>query len=139
MNEQYPSCEVVVSYIPIENEPNPSFLNQYFPPPEFVIPPQKDADSFKIAEDLRQRFKEKQVCILVPGTVFDEYGTRHGRGRGWYDRFLSHTPRAWIRIGMATPSTFSKKMLVRKPWDEPMDWIGICENNTVHLLKSKEV
>lgn len=28
--------------------------------------------------------------VLVPGLGFDEQGNRLGRGRGFYDRFLSH-------------------------------------------------
>ena len=28
--------------------------------------------------------------VVVPGLAFDEHGNRLGRGRGFYDRFLSH-------------------------------------------------
>jgi 5-formyltetrahydrofolate cyclo-ligase len=28
--------------------------------------------------------------VIVPGLGFDEHGNRLGRGRGFYDRFLSH-------------------------------------------------
>lgn len=28
--------------------------------------------------------------VVVPGLAFDEQGNRLGRGRGFYDRFLSH-------------------------------------------------
>ena len=70
--------------------------------------------------------KEKMpglVALLIPGTAFDEHGTRHGRGYGWYDRFLSSVPREWVRIGVAPLGTFSTTVLTREKWDEPMDWI----------------
>ncbi len=38
-------------------------------------------------------------CVIVPGVVFDEYCSRIGQGKGYYDRFLANT-RAY-RIGFA--------------------------------------
>lgn len=39
--------------------------------------------------------------VIVPGLAFDEYGNRLGRGRGFYDRFLSHSEFCGIACGMA--------------------------------------
>jgi hypothetical protein len=68
----------------------------------------------------------KNVCVFVPGTSFDSFGTRHGRGGGWYDRFLSAIPREWLRIGVATLSSFKNDTkLKRQLWDEQVDYILI--------------
>ena len=37
--------------------------------------------------------------LIVPGMSFDSNGHRLGRGRGYYDRFLSQRPQAW-KIGV---------------------------------------
>lgn len=40
------------------------------------------------------------MLFLVPGIAFDSMGRRLGRGGGWYDRLLTHYPKAF-RVGLA--------------------------------------
>ncbi len=42
--------------------------------------------------------KELQF-VLVPGRAFDDKGNRLGRGRGYYDRFLSRLPAGTVKCG----------------------------------------
>ena len=49
--------------------------------------------------------------ILVPGLAFDAAGHRLGRGKGFYDRFLTDAPRAAHRLGLA----FAFQILDRVP------------------------
>jgi len=59
--------------------------------------------------------------ILLPGSVFDVRGGRFGYGGGYYDRFVSSTPRA-LRVGLA----FDLQIIEKAPLqshDEILDLI----------------
>lgn len=63
-------------------------------------------------EDLR--------VVVVPGVVFDERGSRLGRGGGFYDRFLARLDRATMRVGAA----FERQVVEHvptDPWDQRLD------------------
>jgi len=130
-----PFCSVSVSYVPIQKEPDPSKI-RILPEPAFVIPPDKNSDPHALARDLTRRLGESGVCILVPGTRFDRNGARHGRGGGWYDRFLSAVPKTWVRIGVALPEAVSEEELKREAWDELVDWLCIIFDNKVDVIKT---
>jgi 5-formyltetrahydrofolate cyclo-ligase len=44
--------------------------------------------------------------VVVPGLGFDSEGNRLGRGRGFYDRFLSHRDLHAVRCGLALEEQF---------------------------------
>jgi len=126
----FSSCEAVIDYRPLINEPNPSgCVAEEEVPVMYTVPAQISLPA-EIATQVKRLFGDKRMCILVPGKQFDAHGTRHGHGGGWYDRFLSLVPAQWLRVGVCTSKQFSKNKLRRKEWDEPVDWVCVVDAQT---------
>jgi 5,10-methenyltetrahydrofolate synthetase len=95
---------------------------------KIFLPQDKNSDPIKWAQKFKDKCKNKKVCILIPGKRFDKYGTRHGRGKGWYDRFLSKVPNDWLRIGVANKNQMSETKLKKEKWDEVMDRLVVWDD-----------
>lgn len=119
---------ISIRYEPIEGEIDYLELELFsktHPKAIIILPKNPDMDPLSCALDCISKYGSDQAHILIPGQMFDIKGTRHGRGRGWYDRFLSKVPRNWLRIGICDESSFSESPIERKEWDEPMDLIFV--------------
>ena len=116
----------VVTYSPLSDEIH---FEDYFSIPtdtrKYLVPT-SPSDPFEEATRVKEFFKDSTPVIFIPGTMFDAKGTRHGRGGGWYDRFLSVTPREWPRVGFCCVEQFSEKELVRESWDQPVDYVFVA-------------
>lgn len=131
----------VILYTPQKGEVD--FSHESFPfslpTDHIVIPSDKHSDPYAMAETCRARYPHHAVCLLIPGSHFDSTGTRHGRGGGWYDRFLSKLPQQWTRIGLLENERLSDIPLVRKAWDEPLDWLVIhdASKDSWHIVETR--
>ena len=68
---------------------------------------------------------ETPLLLVVPGVGFDRYGTRLGRGEGFYDRALARLRQcaAVFEVGVA----FEVQLVARlpeDPWDQAVDVIA---------------
>lgn len=125
------SADHAITFAPRTDEPDfsscPALLA--LPARRILLPADKDADPYAWADACMKVVGKSRAVILVPGTAFDHAGTRHGRGGGWYDRFLSKVPRAWTRIGIAHETQVHAGPLERQAHDEPVDWLAVARTD----------
>ncbi|MBU1292913.1 hypothetical protein KJ819_02480 [Patescibacteria group bacterium] len=121
-------CEGLITYEPLGTEPDWRAIPEFAHIPVLYTVPQDSAQNpFVLAEMLCTQYLQQRIAVLVPGQLFDKEGTRHGRGGGWYDRFLSALPTSWIRIGICTTEHYSESSLIKQEWDQSMDILYIQE------------
>ncbi len=68
--------------------------------------------------------RRKTIC-LTPGTRFSKTRQRKGRGKGYYDRFLSDKDDI-LKVGVTTEAQVIPEM-DQNPWDVDMDMV-VTEN-----------
>jgi hypothetical protein len=136
---KFPGCDALVIFSPMPDEPD--FRAAGFPLPihaaPFVVPSSKNRDPYLEAGNCIASMAGRYPYVLVPGRLFDLYGTRLGRGGGWYDRFLSRLPASWPRIGVAFADQIYAERLVRNAWDEPMDFLAVNDKKSWRIVKCR--
>lgn len=106
-----------------------------------TIPPRASLNPDEEVGRVMRSVGDLPTVLFIPGRRFDETGTRHGQGGGWYDRFLAKVPRAWLRIGFCYEDQFSMVPLVRENWDQAMDYVVVVnrQTGTVALYSSEGI
>ncbi len=73
-----------------------------------------------------------QTLAIIPGMAFDKIGNRLGRGKGYYDRFLSRSRLLELtKVGVALSLQVSENIPV-EPHDVPVDWI-VTEEEAIKI------
>ncbi len=128
--ENLRTCSAVIGYSPIrdEIEYENALSMLHLPLPHFLIPINVENNPVHIANECTEKYGTDLVCVITPGTMFDIYGNRKGRGGGWYDRFFAHVPHSWIRIGVCEKKNFSNEKLDVHAWDIPMHGLLIFDD-----------
>ncbi len=122
-----------LSYTALKDEQDPNMiplLQQIQTESVSLVPQTPLTDPIALADTFSKTLIPSKTHILIPGQAFDLTGTRHGRGNGWYDRFLAHLPHEMPRLGMVPQGHLSTRPLIRQAWDEPMDWIVYKQGET---------
>jgi 5-formyltetrahydrofolate cyclo-ligase len=69
--------------------------------------------------------------IVIPGLAFDRNGFRVGRGRGFYDRFLSQQDFQGVRCALCFHEQLQAQAIPCEAHDVPMDLI-VTDREVVH-------
>ena len=84
-----------------------------------------------IAPEKGETGERMRICGIIPGLAFDRQGGRLGRGKGYYDRFLSSIEHAvsplsmdLYTIGLCVPEQILDQ-LPRGPFDRPVNEVII--------------
>ena len=72
--------------------------------------------------------------VLVPGLAFDLYGTRLGRGLGYYDELLGRMRAGTVFVGV-TPAALVADRLPSDDHDIPVHWLA-SDEGVVGVAKS---
>lgn len=77
-----------------------------------------------LAESSESLKYDEPILAFCPAVAVDAEGVRLGLGKGYYDRFFHHLPRALqVRVGVIFQIQFSTAPLPVDPWDQALDWI----------------
>ena len=90
--------------------------------------------AFQIVEPIGEDFHDFQAIdlVLIPGVAFDSEGSRLGRGKGYYDRFLSGVPEGVWKIGVCRPIQLLDRVMTAEH-DISMD--GLLCDGVLYLFK----
>jgi 5-formyltetrahydrofolate cyclo-ligase len=70
--------------------------------------------------------KEDIDIFFIPGTKFDKFGNRKGRGKGYFDRLLENVNQEKL-IGLCYKDQFIDKIEHLNKWDVPVCKVYACE------------
>ena len=108
---EYQKSRSIHIYQSFSSEPDTQYIiNHAKKSSRDIYYPEKDPYHNKLTIDI----------AIIPGTLFDTHMTRHGRGGGYYDKFLAITNCTKIGLSFYTNIIYT---IERKHHDIPMDII----------------
>ena len=136
--EEVQHAKVVALFASLADEPQTADFIQWAATHKYIVLPRIDGDDmdfYPYSPESMQRgafgIEEPQTeertdpaeidLIIVPGRAFTPQGKRLGRGRGYYDRYMSQSGFHATKIGVCY-----KEQLVEEIPDEPHDILMEC-------------
>jgi len=124
----YATCDSIHIYESMKDEVDTQYIIKY-----------AKRDGKQLFYPTKDPLKQPKADIVIcPGRKFDKRMTRHGRGQGYYDRFLHNTPS--LRIGICYEEQMHDR-IERQKHDIPMDLVitelGIYNRRI--LIKKRDI
>ena len=121
------SYEMILSFIPMRDEPDVSPVNQKAMEKGIAVAiPSKEPGTFvplngtEAAPVVNISNISVKTLMLVPGIAFTKEGCRLGRGGGWYDRALENAPSCIETVGICAKERLLSELPV-EPHDRKVD------------------
>jgi 5-formyltetrahydrofolate cyclo-ligase len=142
-HEIFKSAEIIAAYVALDDELNTRpILEEALKQNKRLLLPFVDGDimQFSAISDLDQDLAkgnfgilepvnklpfqwDNQTCvIIIPARLFDSYGGRIGRGKGYYDKYLSNKYDS-TKVGVCFDVQIYDKKLNLQHHDQIMDYI----------------
>lgn len=134
--EEVEQASVVALFVSLADEPETdAFIEQLSHHKRVVVPriEGEEMEFYDISEGLHEGAfgimepvattpvePSKIDVMIVPGVAFTRHGARLGRGKGFYDKYLSHNDFRAYTIGVCYPCQVVDK-LPTEPHDKVMD------------------
>lgn len=78
---------------------------------------------------------DSKTLMILPGSVFDDFGNRCGYGKGYYDRYLSDCFENITKVGVCFSLQMIDEIPDVKPTDIPMDYV-INEEKIIRRIET---
>jgi len=123
---EFKKAKAIAFYISFKSEVDTkALIDEALKAGKRVVVPVVVGDDLRLSEigaHFKPFPKEDVNLVIVPGVAFGRDGSRLGRGKGFYDRFLKNLPRGIKRIGLAYDLQIIEG-LPATPHDSPVDMV----------------
>lgn len=147
-NKEFLESNVVLSYKAIKGEIDLSILEEIYKDKLFLYPVVEGTDMYftisekykvnewGIKEPVGDEIDFEHALMLVPGLLFDKSRYRLGRGKGFYDRYISKNRERLYTLGVCKKDQLEETLPVDS-FDQRLDALIILpEMDESHVLLS---
>lgn len=145
-NKEFLESNVVLSYKAIKGEIDLSILESLYPEKTFLYPvvdgnamyftisEKYKVNEWGIKEPVGDEIDFERALMLVPGLLFDKSRYRLGRGKGFYDRYISKNRERLYTLGVCKKDQLEETLPVDS-FDQRLDALIILpEMDENHVL-----
>ena len=121
--EAFGAARTVGVFCSLPDEPDTAETLARWSAVKRIVVPRVEGDVMRFCEYEAQTCDPSEIdLVIVPGTAFTAAGARCGRGRGYYDKYLSRPDVHAVKVGVCFAHQLVGE-LPAEPHDVAMDYI----------------